>query len=183
MKGIKSLNWHIKRAKKNCTAKTLYPKPIKQRSMCAQWPWDWLDLHLRVDRNGSQMNEIRSMCRGDTVTFDRRNKNKSFKFHLKTLALKKKKKTQKLIFVFLLLELIYVKEPSAFSTAPFCPVLLLLFLSFSSMPASLCSVSSSCASLPPCPFLESRWSSRLLSLPWLPHKGLSFVVFLWKEEF
>ena len=67
------------------------------------------------------------MCRGDTVTFDRRNKNKSFKFHLKTLALKKKK-TQKLIFVFLLLELIYVKEPSAFSTAPFCPVLSLLLL-------------------------------------------------------
>ena len=129
MKGIKSPNWHIKRAKKkkNSTAKTLYPKPIKQRSMCAQWPWDWLDLHLRVDRNGLQMNEIRSMCSGDTVTFDRRNKNKSFKFHLKTLALKEKKeKTQKLIFVFPLVELIYVKEPTAFFfTAPFGSVLFL----------------------------------------------------------
>ena len=152
MKGIKSPNWHIKRAKKkkNSTAKTLYPKPIKQRSMCAQWPWDWLDLHLRVDRNGLQMNEIRSMCSGDTVTFDRRNKNKSFKFHLKTLALKEKKeKTQKLIFVFPLVELIYVKEPTAF----FLLLLLVQSCFFSSVVFCSCllpfPLSSSCASLPP----------------------------------
>lgn len=90
MKGIKSLDWHIKRGKKNLTAMRLYPKSIKWRSMCAQWPWDWLDLHLRVDRNGLQMNEIRSMCSGDSVTFKRRNENKSFTFHLKPGNLKDK---------------------------------------------------------------------------------------------
>lgn len=111
MKGIKSLDWHFKRAKFFFTATRLYPKPIKWRSMCAQWPWDWLDLHLRVDRNGLQMNEIRSMCSGDTVTFDRKNENKSFKFHLKPWYLKR------IEFVFLLVKRKNVKALGTFFTA------------------------------------------------------------------
>lgn len=164
MKGIKSLDWHIKRAKKkNLTATRLYPKPIKWRSMCAQWPWDWLDLHLRVDRNGLQMNEIRSMCSGDTVTFDRRNENKSFKFHLKPWCLKKKH-TLRTEFVFLLVELIYVKELGAFfhcsflfSSAPLIPCL------FNTVSTVLCFLFL-CLPLP-FPLLVGRWLSRLLRMP------------------
>jgi hypothetical protein len=67
-----------------------------------------MDLHLRVDRNGLQMNEIRSMCTGDTVTFDRKNENKSFKFHFKPWYLKKK--SLRIEFIFLLVELINVRS-------------------------------------------------------------------------
>lgn len=68
------------------------------------------------------------MCSGDTVTFDRRNENKSFTFHLKPQFLKKttkKNPTLRIEFVFLLVELKNVKELGTFFTAPFCLVFLL----------------------------------------------------------
>lgn len=68
------------------------------------------------------MNEIGSMCSGDTVTFDRKNENKSFKFQLKPWYLKKNLRIE---FVFLLVELKDVKELRTIFTAPFCLVFLL----------------------------------------------------------
>lgn len=47
-------------------------------------------LHLRVGRNGLQMNEIRSMCSGAPFHLIEELK-QSFKFHFKSLYLKKQK--------------------------------------------------------------------------------------------
>lgn len=62
------------------------------------------------------MNEIRSMCSGDTVTFDRRNENRSFKFHLKPWYLKN---PLRIAFVFGLVDRRSIKELGTSPTAPF----------------------------------------------------------------
>ena len=76
------------------------------------------------------MNEIRSMCSRDTVTFDSRNGKKIFKFYLKPQYLKNKTKPR-IEFVFPVVELKDVKGLGTFFTAPFCLVFFSSLLSCS----------------------------------------------------
>lgn len=73
MKGIESLSWHIKKTEKKILPQWGCSPNLLNGGACAPSDLGLTSLRLRVDRNGLQMNEIRSMCsEWGTASFDRR---------------------------------------------------------------------------------------------------------------